>query len=383
MKLKEYIRTVTLPNLSYHIEYSKLFEKQYDNLTEKIIPYTFDEKPIALYCWKNEFDEFIELLRNKRLTYKDKIVGENDNFDFLIEYSKYFEQGFDSINYDTPISVIISHIPFCTTLNCIYPENPKKPFVLGRKAPNSKPCIAGNRPVTLDYLTGQGILASKTVINNPKSRILKNPQKTAYSDGVMFKSIFQIIERYPEFKEQFSIEEKQNETFVEILLKGVHEIQNQDVKCEGIRIIKNTPKKSEESFRDWFKTFLTCKYESVNSESPKGNGRIDLKIEDKSIGTKIIEFKGWWNKDKNVVPKQILKYLTDFEKYGYIIMINHCKSKKIDEEYLNLIMTEEMGFVKGSYGVKEMENSGFTYYLTKHDDQIRIKTLCHIILNVY
>lgn len=49
------------------------------------------------------------------------------------------------------------------------------------------------------------------------------------------------------------------------------------------------------------------------AETEKGNGRIDLKIEDSTIDTKIIEFKGWWNNDEKKIAGQINSYLTYFK----------------------------------------------------------------------
>jgi hypothetical protein len=385
MKLKEYIETVQYPKLSYHINYSDFFEKQYSKFQESTVPISKSNYPISFYCRRDEYDEFIELLKSEKLTYNDKIVGKDDNYEYLIEFSEFFEKGFDSINYNTPASVIISNIPFCSTIACIYPENNNKGIVcLGRKNSKSKPCIVGMRPVSADSFFGQGLLRSKKINNVTKERVLRKPQKVAFEEGVMYKSIIQVIERYPEFESYFTLVEEHSENFEEFLIRGIRELQVQDVKCEGIRIIKEDNKShKEEPFRDWFKTYIKGKYFSANAEPIKGNGRIDLKVEDTQIGTKILELKGWWNNDKNMLPKQIMNYLTDFEDSGYILMINHCKEKRIDNDYLELMKTNEMGYVPGSFEEKEYHDTGYKYYLTKHTDSIRIKTLYHLILNVY
>lgn len=384
MKLKEYINTVLFPKLSYHVAYSDLFEKQYKNFEKDIVGFFYKDKPINFYCWKNEYDEFIELLKEEKLTYKNEIVGKDDNFNYLIEYSEYFEKGFDTINYNTPSNVIISKIPFCSTLSCIYPEKEKnKAISVGRINSKNKPCIAGMRPVSFDSLFGQGILRSQKINNRTEERVLRNPQKVAFEEGVMFKSIFQVIERYSEFTEYFETKDNKIVDFVDVLINGIRELQVQDVKCEGVRNIKQHGKNREEPFRDWFKTYLKGKYFSANAESIKGNGRIDLKIEEVQIGTKIIEFKGWWNRDKNMLPKQIMGYLTDFEDSGFIFMINNCKEKRIDEEYLELMKRTEMGYIPKSFEEKYFQSTGYKYYLTKHTDNIRTKTLYHLIINIY
>ena len=385
LSLKEYIELKKWPKLSYHVSYSDFFEKQYEKFSNDLIGVFYDDKPISFYCWNYEYDEFFKLVKERKLTYNDQIINENENLEYLIEYSLFFEKGFNSLNDNTPSSVIINNIPFCSTQKCINPEIANNRFIcIGRKIAKSKPCIAGMRPASIDSLFGQqGLLSSIKINNVTNERVLKNPKQTAYQEGIMFKSIFQVIERYIEFSEYFEINDKPTQHFIETLLSGIRELQTQDINAECIRDIKQTKKRKEAPFRNWFKTFLSLKYDSVNAEPEKGKGRIDLKIEDREIGTKIIEFKGWWNPDKKKIAKQIGGYLTDFEEDGYIIMINHNKNKSINENYLSLIKTQEMGYIKDSLENKKCENTDFKYYISKHWDGIRTKTLSHFILNVY
>jgi hypothetical protein len=384
LTLREYIKTLTKPKLSYHVKYSDFFEKQYEKLDEKLIGVFFNDKPIYFYTWKAEYEKFKKLLHEKKLTYKNKLVGEDENWEYLLEYSVFFEKGFNSIDYNTPAGVIINQIPFCTTQTCIIPENSKNKVIgIGRKSANSTPCIAGMRPISFDSLFGQALLQSTKINNVTNERVLKSPEKTAFNEGVMFKSIFQVIERYTEFKEHFDIPGKPLQEFIDILIKGIRELQTQDVNAECIRKIKKNNGNNEALFRDWFKTYFASIYDSVNAEPEKGNGRIDLKIQDSCIGNKIIEFKGWWNNDKKQVCKQINSYLTDFEKDGYIIMINHNKNKNITSEYLALIKAKEMGYLEKSLEERQYKNTGFDYYLTKHFDNIRTRTLHHFIINVF
>ncbi len=384
LTLREYIETVTIPKLSYHVKYSEFFEKQYERLNDKMIGVFFDDKPINFYIWKEENEEFDKLINEKKLTYKNKIVGEDENWEYLIEYSMFFEKGFNSIDYNTSASVIINNIPFCSTQTCIKPENSMNKVVgIGRKSANSTPCIVGMRPVSFDSLFGQALLHSIKINNVTNERVLKNPKKTAFNDGVMFKSIIQVIERYDEFKEHFEITGKPSQEFIDILINGIRELQTQDVNAECIRKIKRQQERKEALFRDWFKTYFAAKFDSVYAESEKGNGRIDLKIQDNIFGTKIIEFKGWWNNDKKYVTRQIIAYLTDFEKDGYVIMINHNKKKNITSDYISNIKNHEMGYIENSLEEKKYQNTGFDYFTTKHSDNIRVKTLNHFILNIY
>jgi hypothetical protein len=182
----------------------------------------------------------------------------------------------------------------------------------------------------------------------------------------------------------FTIENKdyQNTELVESIIKGIKELQSQDENAECIKIVKRENRNLEAPFRNWFKTFFASKYEYVNAEPEKGNGRIDLKIEDGKLGTVIIEFKGWWNNDKKQVIKQITSYLTDFESEGYIIIINN-KRSNINEEYFKLIKSETTHYLENSYEEVLYKKTEYRHFKSRHKDGIRTKTLYHFILNVY
>ena len=169
--------------------------------------------------------------------------------------------------------------------------------------------------------------------------------------------------------------------FIDSILKGIRELQNQDINAECIRLIKKEQVKHEAQFRNWFKTHFSSKYAYVNAEPEKGNGRIDLKIEDSKTNTKIIEFKGWWNNDKKLVVSQISNYLTDFESDGFIIIIND-KKKNVEKEYFEIIKSDSIKYVQNTYQVKNTE-SDYKYFISHHHDNIRTKRLYHFIINVY
>lgn len=172
-----------------------------------------------------------------------------------------------------------------------------------------------------------------------------------------------------------------NSDFIDSILKGIKELQNQDINAECIRLVKTEQVKHEAQFRNWFKTYFSSKYASVNAEPEKGNGRIDLKIEDSKVNTKIIEFKGWWNNDKKQVISQISNYLTDFESDGFIIIIND-KKKNIEKEYFEIIKSDSIKYEQNTYQVRKTE-SDYKYFISHHYDNIRTKKLYHFIINVY
>lgn len=180
---------------------------------------------------------------------------------------------------------------------------------------------------------------------------------------------------------RFNTLDKNNE-FLITFINGIYELQQQDDKADCIIAIKSG-NNNERSFQYYFKTYFSSKYDSVEAEPQKGNGRIDLKIKDKKIGTKIIEFKGWWNNDKKKITEQIFEYLTDFEKEGYIFMINNNKKKKIVERYKNEIIISKMNYVENSWNTIVYNNTNFKYYLSKHNINKCEKSLYHFVFDVY
>lgn len=119
----------------------------------------------------------------------------------------------------------------------------------------------------------------------------------------------------------------------------------------------------------------------LSAEEEKGKGRIDLKITHKSQGVKIIEFKGWWNYKKKNSAEQLCSYLTDFEKEGYIFMVNH-SNEDISEKYKVLTISPNMNYVENSWKEHKVENADVVYFESKHKFSIKEKTIFHFIFNV-
>ena len=170
-------------------------------------------------------------------------------------------------------------------------------------------------------------------------------------------------------------------SFIKDFVDGIKLLQKNDETAECIKTIKENKPNKEASFRNWFKIFFTARYSDyvITAEEEQRAGRIDLKVYLKSFGEKIIEFKGWWNKDKPEIIQQTCGYLTEFDTDGYTFMINHTKSS-IDEKYKQIITENVTGYIDGSW---HKHDKGFLYFESKHQVNSKIKTLYHFIFNVY
>ncbi|TXJ28086.1 MAG: hypothetical protein E6Q24_07095 [Chitinophagaceae bacterium] len=175
-----------------------------------------------------------------------------------------------------------------------------------------------------------------------------------------------------------------NTILVNDIIDGIRKLQSQDLKADCIRNARQEGGNRETLFRDWFNTFLSGRFKDaiISAEEEKGNGCIDLKINYPGMGIYVIEFKGWWNYDKGQLPEQVCGYLTDFEKSGYVFMINHCKEKDIAEEYKKLIISSAQ-YIVNSWVERKIDNTDYSYYVSRHKYGPKEKEIIHFLFNVY
>lgn len=173
--------------------------------------------------------------------------------------------------------------------------------------------------------------------------------------------------------------------FTNDLIEGIKMLQKNDCNEPCIMNVRENRPDKETGFRYWFKNFFKARYPdaSVTAEEEQGKGRIDLKVILPGQEEKIIEFKGWWNHDKTNTAEQICNYLTDFEKVGYVFMINHLKKTDIKDLYKNIISTPEMNYIENSWREIPQEGSAFMYYESNHQFAGKEKLIRHFIFNVY
>ena len=183
----------------------------------------------------------------------------------------------------------------------------------------------------------------------------------------------------PMLADQFS-----KKAFLLSLTDGIRLLQSGDTNEDCLNNVRSKGANKESKVRYWFRTFFSARYKDavVTAEEENGPGRMDLKIHYPNVGTRVIEFKGWWNQDKSGTPEQLINYLTDFESEGFIVMINHLEKKNIVSDYKKLVEAPITKFEPGSWAVHTFPNSNFSYFESRHKFGIEIKTIYHFILNV-
>ena len=158
----------------------------------------------------------------------------------------------------------------------------------------------------------------------------------------------------------------------------------------------NNPKKLEERYiRNFFKTHIEVLIkEIVYAESLRTTGKTDLILHSREGSglfhkkAAIAEFKIWGRNTqgehsyKNVL-NQLRKYLTSFEIFGLVVMINLNK-RSIKTKYIENIILKDKFYVNGSLEDLAPENT-FMFFRSNHfvnDDKDKTRTIYHFILNL-
>ncbi|QEM12592.1 hypothetical protein [Mucilaginibacter rubeus] len=180
-------------------------------------------------------------------------------------------------------------------------------------------------------------------------------------------------------------DETQDVFFQRCLCDAIHSFQRNETNEPCLLNVRNNGPNRESMVRYAVKNFLSARFPDaiLTAEEEKDTRFMDLKFYHSALSHKVIEFKGWWNQDKKNIPLQLSGYLTDFEKDGYVFMINHLKSKNIMADYKALVQQENINFVPNSWQTHKHANLDFEYFSSKHQFDGREKTLFHFIFNVY
>ena len=202
--------------------------------------------------------------------------------------------------------------------------------------------------------------------------------------NLMSKNIVEVFKKLRASTEQPIVDNCGNikiEEFLNVFCKGIQILQQDEINHQCSKNITEDIN-HEAPFKMFFRSLLGVNYQCSDTEVEKGIRRIDLKIDDvnKLPHRLIIEFKGWWNKDKNDVVEQCLGYLTDFENSAVIFIINHLQSTVV-KKYKEKIVTQNESYVQNSWGEVNDKNTEFRYYKSKHVTNEQIKTLYHFIVS--
>lgn len=242
-----------------------------------------------------------------------------------------------------------------------------------------------------EFKNSKQITREKTRLEIANAR--HNLKQAALFDGKLEqKPYWQLIERWLA-NERDHIKELQEilandfstESFILNMIEGIRQLQSGDTNEYCIMQVRKGKGDQESQVRYWFRNFLTARYRNsdVTAEEFRGKGHIDLKVFHSHMAPKIIEFKGWWNRDRKTVVKQVANYLTDAEGEGFIFMINHLKEKDISEEYRILVTSEANNYVSGSWKVNNVPNNNIPYFESKHYSGTTVKVIYHLIFNAY
>jgi hypothetical protein len=205
-----------------------------------------------------------------------------------------------------------------------------------------------------------------------KSFLLKSGEKIIYA---------KILDYLYELKSELNDFEK---NVTELFIK----ISREFLRKENIVIKKTIGSILEGDVRDYF---LSCANvvikEIAVAESLKCKGETDLILFGKDNFRNslegVSEFKVWSRNDYKDVIKQIKSYLTDFESFGVIVMINEGK-EFINDKYKKEIIDKDELMVTDSFEKLNFGSTGFEYFKTKSFlDQGKTKSIpiYHFILN--
>jgi hypothetical protein len=237
-----------------------------------------------------------------------------------------------------------------------------------------------------DYATGslfKGSAYPETYGGN--KHILSGWFEAGKEQGNFYRAWYIILDHSSRFEKHFKKEKENSENeFIGHFIKGIECLHDLGEKAICIKKHRENNKvKNELEFRDWFIPWFRAKYDYANSETEKGNLRVDLKIEDNIIGKKIIEFKGWWNPDKREIIDQLTNYMTEFDRTGYIFMINNLSKGKrgsIAKKYEALISNPVMNFK--TWTEIPHKKTDYKYYRSTHRYFGSDKEIYHFIFRL-
>lgn len=138
----------------------------------------------------------------------------------------------------------------------------------------------------------------------------------------------------------------------------------------------------ESHCRDEILRFLSGRDWGCVSEYTIFEGRTDLAIHDKNDQNRMlrIEFKVWGRNDYKEIPEKPLKYISDQESIGVVLMINPSKHKRIGDEYRENVAsspTDCLGIIDRPFGDELFPD----HFVSIHERVNARAEILHIVLN--
>lgn len=166
---------------------------------------------------------------------------------------------------------------------------------------------------------------------------------------------------------------KEKKNFMRDLIAGIQLMQEEEIKED-----LTSGGRREDSYRNWVWRWFRQSGYQAERETLKGSGHIDLKVIHPSIGTKVIEFKGWWNDKKKEVIQQTCRYLTEFEDDAVIFIVNNT-GKDIVPDYKAIVTDDNLNLIQPFEEIKPDPNKNYKYYKTMYNYNGSDKTIYHVI----
>lgn len=365
-------------------------EKIFDFLQEKGVKSDClieEDKGIKTFCsTKSEYHKVKELINRAESVYEDLAVyyTSKNNYDMAhIYYYLLGELLIKEIFYGQKINDFVMYGDFefgnifywagLAFMKCY--KSIKDKYILTSHAPPSASFIHSSISEVFS-LGNKGLMPEELAIKSfeaSKPFLLKTGEKVIYS---------KINDYLYELKSELNEFEK---NLVELFIK----ISREFLREENIVIRKTSGEILEGDVRDYFRSCLNVVIKEVAvAESLKCMGKTDLTLFGKDNFRHnlegVSEFKVWPRNDYLDVINQIKSYLTDFESFGIIVMINENKGS-IKDKYKKEIIDKDALMVPGSFEELNFGGTGFSYFKTRSfldENKTKDIPLYHLILEI-
>ena len=226
--------------------------------------------------------------------------------------------------------------------------------------------------------------------------VMQSPEKLAIYSFEKAKELFRIVGNRKYYLESrdllYELKSKTNDFEYNISRLFVEISKNLVKNVPPFFKIQNDHKKiKEEYFRDYFMSHINLMIEDISvAENLKTRGRSDLTVFGKNnlggVQEAIVEFKIWGRNAnheqhsyKNVL-NQLRVYMSDFEQFGIVVMINTNKSS-IKDKYIEIVKNDTLFADDFEESYSE---SAFINLRSKHiskNDKEKTINIYHFILN--